>query len=141
MSGHRISSKMDDEVEHQVEGKIDGAKVQDTEDLIMEENDKAYPPLRVVLPAMAAIYLAVFLVALVRQIWNKRFTTMTDHPPGSHHHWHSRTHDIQRVPQLRGYCMVRGRLSLAALHAPIVLRPSVQILLGQMGARCSCGRL
>lgn len=58
---------MDEEVDHQVEGKIDGEKVQDREDLAKDENEKAYPPLRVVLPAMAAIYLAVFLVALVRQ--------------------------------------------------------------------------
>ena len=78
MPDHCVSSKLDEKVEHQVEGKIDGEKDEDTKDLIKDENDKAYPPMRVVLPAMAAIYLAVFLVALVRRIWSQQFMTMTD---------------------------------------------------------------
>jgi hypothetical protein len=36
-----------------------------TEETKHEDGEKVYPPKKVVLPAMAAIYLAVFLVALV----------------------------------------------------------------------------
>jgi hypothetical protein len=38
---------------------------QKTEQTKQEDGEKVYPPKKVVLPAMAAIYLAVFLVALV----------------------------------------------------------------------------
>lgn len=36
-----------------------------TQEIEQEDGEKVYPPKKVVLPAMAAIYLAVFLVALV----------------------------------------------------------------------------
>lgn len=36
-----------------------------TRDTKQEDDEKVYPPKKIVLPAMAAIYLAVFLVALV----------------------------------------------------------------------------
>ena len=32
---------------------------------VNQQDEKSYPPFRAVIPAMAAIYLAVFLVALV----------------------------------------------------------------------------
>ena len=67
MSDHHIPSEAHDEVEYKVESKIEVEKAHVSENLVKEENDKAYPPLRVVLPAVAALYLAVFLVALVRQ--------------------------------------------------------------------------
>jgi hypothetical protein len=37
-----------------------------THDEQQRDEEKVYPPKKVVLPAMAAVYLAVFLVALVR---------------------------------------------------------------------------
>lgn len=40
--------------------------MQDTRQEQQEENTKVYPSRKVVVPAMAAVYMAVFLVALVR---------------------------------------------------------------------------
>ena len=45
---------------------MDNKTINNAQELGQEQNVKAYPPLKTVLPAMAAIYLAVFLVALVR---------------------------------------------------------------------------
>lgn len=47
---------------------MDDEKINNAEDLAQEEDEKAYPPLKAVLPAMVAIYVALFLVALVRTL-------------------------------------------------------------------------
>ena len=50
--------------QHGLEDKVED-KDQNSETAVAED-DPAYPPFKVVLPAMAAIYLALFLVAVVR---------------------------------------------------------------------------
>lgn len=46
--------------------KLDTTKSENTQSSEHEKDEKTYPSKKVVLPAMAAIYLAMFLVALVR---------------------------------------------------------------------------
>lgn len=49
-----------------MDGKSFNQSPQDGSNTIYAHNDeKQYPPMKVVLPAMAAIYLALFLVAIV----------------------------------------------------------------------------
>lgn len=45
---------------------MDSKSTHETRSSGCEEDEKEYPPLKIRLPAMAAIYLAVFLVAIVR---------------------------------------------------------------------------
>ncbi|KAI5197928.1 MFS general substrate transporter [Aureobasidium subglaciale] len=47
---------------------LDTQKTETTQDTEHEKDEKTYPPKKIVLPAMAAIYLAFFLVALDRTI-------------------------------------------------------------------------
>lgn len=46
--------------------KLNTTKSENTQSSEHEKDEKTYPSKKVVLPAMAAIYLAMFLVALVR---------------------------------------------------------------------------
>ena len=67
----------------------------------MVEEQRQYPPFKIVLPAMAAIWLAFFLVALVRLNPNslEEYTNMLQ---GPNHHRHCNTHYHERLQQLWG---------------------------------------
>lgn len=66
--------------EHSVQTNLNGND-EKAHDMEQQDNENVYPPKRVVLPAMAAIYLAVFLVALVCLYYstsNNRLTVVQD---------------------------------------------------------------
>lgn len=63
-----------------------------------EKDEESYPSAKVVFPAMVALYLVVFLVALVSQIEPRALqTSILTLRLGSNHSWYSSPCHIQRI--------------------------------------------
>jgi hypothetical protein len=102
-----------------------------------EKAEKEYPPTKIVVPAMLAIYLAVFLVALVSrpQIARELYVTTCE---GQNNYRNRDTHNYETIQLIRRCRMVRSRLPPTAMCLAINLRTNLQVLLYEVAPSRPC---
>lgn len=104
----------------------------------LDEDGNAYPPFANVLVIMIALYLALFIVALVSLPNRIEFRFNQELPEtnlntGSHHHSNSYSAYDRRLPLLRRHRLVRKRLHDNQLRLPTHLWTYLHILPHQVG--------
>ena len=90
--------------QHQDEKSDQRQNVEKSQEPVSDE--KKYPPFKAVLPAMVAIYLALFLVALVIPFNRHAMGNVLMISQGSNYHRHGNTDNLERLQQLWRYCLV-----------------------------------
>lgn len=80
--------------------------VSSNEDTSQREDKTEYPPLKKVLPTVAAVWLVFFVVAIVSAASPSFSGLPNQYVTGSYYHRYSYSYDLKRVQQFWSYSMV-----------------------------------
>lgn len=105
------------------------ASQDEVQPLQQEQDDTEYPSTKKILPVMGAVWLAFFVVALVRLTHEKLALTTANRLLGSDYHRYCRPNHLKRVQQLRGHKLVRIWLPPPIVCSAAFIWPHLHLLL------------